>query len=315
MKRERQDTHENYEAERHGGGLRHYEDHCRHHQGQQHRWRGRADDACPDPAYRGVCGAQLPEDEPLPLRGGDSGSGGVPDHGPRRLRGRQELHHLPLCPLSGSKEQHHRREDPQSHRVLQRGGQAGELQQEPGGELHPAGLHGRGGLPGPQRAAAAPRRHRGGSPGGHHPLPRLRLLRPAHAQLRSGEPGGHAAKRHRHHRHSHRAAPQLLHRLQHRHPDHRPGGLQPVRRPVHLPGPSGPLCGREPEKDPPAGGAGDGGPGHPAHPGEDRGAGGDPAAGRGAPGRPDHPVPGADPADHQRPGPLCHGVHVPGARA
>ena len=47
MKRERQDTHENYEAERHGGGLRHYEDHCRYHEGEQHRWRGRADDRSP----------------------------------------------------------------------------------------------------------------------------------------------------------------------------------------------------------------------------------------------------------------------------
>ena len=94
------------------------------------------------------------------------------------------------------------------------------------------------------------------------------------------------------------------HRLQHRHSDHRPGGLQPVRRPVHLPGPPGPLCGREPEEDPPAGGAGDGDPGHPALSGEGRGAGGDPPAGRGPSGRPDHPVPGAHPADHQRPGPF-----------
>ena len=33
------------------------------------------------------------------------------------------------------------------------------------------GLHGRRGLPGPERAAAAARRHRGGPSGGHHPLP------------------------------------------------------------------------------------------------------------------------------------------------
>ena len=36
-----------------------------------------------------------------------------------------------------------RREDSLPHRVLQRGGQAGKRQQEPGGELHPAGLYGR----------------------------------------------------------------------------------------------------------------------------------------------------------------------------
>ncbi len=32
-------------------------------------------------------------------------------------------------------------------------------------------------------------------------FPRHRLFRPAHAQLRSGEPGGHAAERHGYHRH------------------------------------------------------------------------------------------------------------------
>ena len=53
------------------------------------------------------------------------------------------------------------------------------------------------------------------------------------------------------HRHPHRAAPQLFHRLQHRHADYRPGGLQPVWRPVHLPGPSGPLCSGQPRENPP----------------------------------------------------------------
>ncbi len=48
-----------------------------------------------------------------------------------------------------------------------------------------------------------------------------------------------------------REAPQLLHRLQHRHADHRAGGFQPVRRPEHQPDPSGPLCGRLPQEDPP----------------------------------------------------------------
>ncbi len=44
--------------------------------------------------------------------------------------------------------------------------------------------------------------------------------------------------------HPDREAPQLLHRLQHRHSDHRPGGQQPVWRAEHQPGPSGSLCGR-----------------------------------------------------------------------
>ncbi len=73
------------EAERHGGHLRHHEDHRRHHQGQQHYRGGRPDDPGPDPADRGVRGTQLSEDEPLPLCGGDSGPGGVPDHGSRGL--------------------------------------------------------------------------------------------------------------------------------------------------------------------------------------------------------------------------------------
>ena len=42
---------------------------------------------------------------------------------------------------------------------------------------------------------------RQGTSGGPDPLPRFRLLCPAHAQLRSGESGGHAAERHRHFRH------------------------------------------------------------------------------------------------------------------
>ena len=49
------------------------------------------------------------------------------------------------------------------------------------------------------------------------------LLRSAHAQLRPGEPGGHAPERHRHLGHADREAAQLLHRLQHRHADHRSG--------------------------------------------------------------------------------------------
>ena len=46
-----------------------------------------------------------------------------------------------------------------------------------------------------------PPRHRGGPQGGHHPLPRCRLLRPAHAQLRPRQSGRYAAERHGHQRH------------------------------------------------------------------------------------------------------------------
>ena len=62
-------------------------------------------------------------------------------------------------------------------------------------------------------------------------------------------------------RHLYREAPQLLHRLQHRHPDHRTGGLQPVRRPEHQPDPSGPLRGRLPQEDRRRGRGRDGGSG------------------------------------------------------
>ena len=54
---------------------------------------------------------------------------------------------------------------------------------------------------------------------------------------------------HRHLRHLYREAAQLLHCLQHCHPDHCTGGLQPVRRPEHQPDPSGSLCGRLPQED------------------------------------------------------------------
>ena len=58
-----------------------------------------------------------------------------------------------------------------------------------------------------------------------------------------------------------RKAPQLLHRLQHRHPDHRAGGLQPVRRPEHQPDASGPVRGCLPQEDRRRGRGRDGGPG------------------------------------------------------
>ena len=51
------------------------------------------------------------------------------------------------------------------------------------------------------RPSAAGPGDRQGPSGGSDPLPRFRLLCPAHAQLRSGESGGHAAERHRHFRH------------------------------------------------------------------------------------------------------------------
>ena len=50
-------------------------------------------------------------------------------------------------------------------------------------------------------------------------------------------------------RHLYREAAQLLHCLQHCHPDHCTGGLQPVRRPEHQPDPSGSLRGRFPQED------------------------------------------------------------------
>ena len=51
-----------------------------------------------------------------------------------------------------------------------------------------------------------PRGRGRGAQRGHHPLPRRRLLRPAHAQLRPREPRGHAAERHGHLRHADREA-------------------------------------------------------------------------------------------------------------
>ena len=58
-------------------------------------------------------------------------------------------------------------------------------------------------FPGYQRTAAAPGGHCGGPQRGRHPFPRHRLLRPAHAQLRPGKPGGYAPERHSDHRHPH----------------------------------------------------------------------------------------------------------------
>ncbi len=41
----------------------------------------------------------------------------------------------------------------------------------------------------------------------------------------------------------------FLHGLQHCHPDHCAGGIQPVRRPEHQPDPSGSVCGCQPQED------------------------------------------------------------------
>ena len=54
---------------------------------------------------------------------------------------------------------------------------------------------------------------------------------------------------------------QLLHRLQHRHPDHCTGGFQPVWRSEHQPDPSCPLRGRFPQEDRCRGRGRDGGSG------------------------------------------------------
>ena len=74
------------------------------------------------------------------------------------LRGRPPLHHLPLRAEPQAHGQHHRRPHPLPHRVQQRGGQAGELQQEPHRQLGAARLHGRRGVQGPDHAACCCRR-------------------------------------------------------------------------------------------------------------------------------------------------------------
>ncbi len=68
-----------------------------------------------------------------------------------------------------------------------------------------------------------------------------------------------------HLRHHDRKAPQLLHRLQHRHPDHRSGGLESVRRAEHFAGSSGALRSGLPGEDSP--GRDGGGRGAGRHPG------------------------------------------------
>ena len=54
----------------------------------------------------------------------------------------------------------------------------------------------------------------------------------------------------------------FLHGLQHCHPDHCAGGIQPVRRPEHQPDPPGTVCGYQPQKDPARYRSGDEGTGH-----------------------------------------------------
>ena len=56
----------------------------------------------------------------------------------------------------------------------------------------------------------------------------------ADAQLRSRESRGHASERHGDQRHDDRPSALFLDGVQHRHADHRAGGVKPVRRAVHL---------------------------------------------------------------------------------
>ncbi len=118
------------------------------------------------------------------------------------LRGRPPLHHLPLCSEPEAPDnttddkiltliecnneevkQENSNKNPTVNSV-QRDYMAGEISKDL-----------------TQRAAAAPG-DREGAQRGPDPLPRFRLLCPAHAQLRPGQPGGYAAERHGHLRHA-----------------------------------------------------------------------------------------------------------------
>ncbi len=248
-----EDSHEDHQAQRYRGSLRHHQDRERHPRRQSRRSGERSPDGASGDLRFAERDGGVRERRPHRFGGGGPGPRRGRAHEARQVRGRAQVHHLPLRAGVEASEEHDRRQDPLPHRVQQRRGQAGELQQEPHRQLRAARLHGRRGLQGPHQPRAAAGRRRGGPQRGHHPLPRLRLLRPAHAQLRPREPRGHAAERHRHLRHAHRAPPQLLDGVQHRHADHRPGGLLPVRRPVHLAHAPRAVCGGQPPEDPPAG--------------------------------------------------------------
>ena len=107
------------------------------------------------------------------------------------------------------------------------------------------------------------------------------------------------------------SAAQLLHRVQHRHADHRPGGQLPVRRPVHLADAPCAVRRGQPPEDSSSGAAGDqrAGP-RGQRRSHHRGRRG-PSARRDPPRRANHPVPGGHDHDHQRPGAVRHRLHVP----
>ena len=158
--------------------------------------------------------------------------------------------------------------------------------------------------------AAAAAGYCGGAQGRADSLPRRRLLCAAYAQLRPGEPGGYAAKRHGDFRDVHRKTAQLFHRVQHRDADHRAGGVQPIRRAEHQPGAFGSVCGGvAAKKSPPTWSRKFMGLDVPAS--REKIAGGAPAAAGDQPRGADDSVPGGDADDHQRPGAVCHGVYVP----
>ena len=102
-------------------------------------------------------------------------------------------------------DQHHRRAHPQPDRVPERGGQAGERQQNPTvNSVQRDYMAGEISKDLTNRLLLAPdivKAHQEGL----IPLPRLGLFCPAYAQLRSGEPGGYAAERHRHLRYLYRS--------------------------------------------------------------------------------------------------------------
>ena len=120
--------HEDHQEKRLGSGVRHRQNCDGHHQGERGGGGERPHDADADQAHFGKRGAGLRATGTFPQRGGGPGHGGAPDHGPRSLRGGQGVYHLSVYPLPGPPVQHHRRQDPQPHRVQQRGGQAGEFQ-------------------------------------------------------------------------------------------------------------------------------------------------------------------------------------------
>ncbi len=193
--------HEDHQEERFRGRVRRSEDRERH-QGRERRGPRRRAALGPRGQVRILQRAgRVRGRRPHRDRRGGPGPRRGPAHGPRPLHRRPQVHHLPLRAEPEAPEEHDGRQDPQPHRGEQRGGQAGELQQEPHRRVRPARLHGRRGLQGPRDARAASRGCGEGPRGGHHPLPRRGLLRAAHAQLRPREPRRHAAERHRHLRH------------------------------------------------------------------------------------------------------------------